>query len=112
MSPSRLLCSLQGSPVTLPAPGSPQVLQPQGLKWADHQTMTPGELTGPPADFRPQKSGSLGGEVAVAPPHPHSLSYPGIPSDSRNKGQAGQANQVTVASRIPYDKEMPPVRIQ
>lgn len=95
-----------------PCPSSPQVLHPRGLKWADHQTAMLGGLTGPPADLRPQKSGSLGGEWGVALPHARSLSYPGIPSDSRNKRRAGQVNQVTVASRIPCDKEMCPVRIQ
>lgn len=52
------------------------------------------------------------GKWVLPLPHPHPLSHPGIPSDSRNKGQAGQASQVTVASRMPCDKEMPPERIQ
>lgn len=38
------------------------------------------------------------GEGSAAPPHPCPLACPGIPSDSRNKGEAGQELSKTAAS--------------
>lgn len=97
MSPSRLIYSLPGSPVTRPAPDSPQVLPPsQGL-------------TGPPAHSRPQESGHLwGGCCPCLIPIPCPTQESPVTAETkgrqaRSSASPAQANQVTVVSGIPCD---------
>lgn len=86
------VCLLQTHPFIASASWQPPSSVPPGTWQADLQSTVPY------------------GKGVLPLPHPHFLSYPGIPRDSRNKGQAGQELSQPRPSESGYSGLRDPVR--